>query len=233
MRCLCSGRWSTEQHGASERRGLSRSLAASASGRCAVSRPILADVKRDLEAASRAIQDFLTALGFDPSKDPELADTPRRVARAFGEELLTGTGADLASVLAGGTRIEGPWEHDIVVVRGLEVTAVCPHHLMPSVGQATVAYVPGARLLGLGALAKLVDVCSRRLVLQEQIGRDVATALERHAGAQGAFVRLELSHGCLNARTANASHGFVITTTTTGWLRTMEGSSALAAALSG
>src|SRR5262249_11703207 len=87
-----------------------------------------------------------------------------------------------------------------VVVDDLAVVTVCPHHLLVAEGRATVAYVPGKRVVGFGTLARLVDVYSRRLTLQESIAPAIADALVEHAGARGVCVRLVLNHACLRAR---------------------------------
>ncbi|HSC85642.1 MAG TPA: GTP cyclohydrolase I [Polyangiaceae bacterium] len=154
----------------------------------------------DRGRAEAAVRELLLALGFDPDREPELLDTPARVATAYGQELLRGYSVDLAGTIARGSEpIEGPWP-DAIVVDGIQVVTVCPHHLMTGEGQALVAYLPGERLLGLGTVAKVVDAVSRRLVLQERIAGDVVDALMNHAGARGAFCRVHLRHACLRAR---------------------------------
>jgi GTP cyclohydrolase IA len=155
----------------------------------------------DRRAAESAIADFLRALGHDPKGNPELEGTPVRVTEAFADELLSGYAVDLAELVRTGSA-EATSGAVVVALRDIDVATVCPHHLMPGIGRAQVAYRPGARLLGLGAIARLVDACSRRLALQETIANDVATALMTHAGARGAYVELTLTHGCLSARGA-------------------------------
>lgn len=153
----------------------------------------------DKARARAAISEFLSALGFDP-KAPELLDTPDRVTEAFGEELLSGYGVDVAELLrsggeAAGDRVLGP-----VFLERIRVVTVCPHHLLLAEGWATLGYDPGSWILGLGTLSRLVDAMSRRLVLQEAIAGSVCDALMTHAGARGAYCRLTLNHACLRAR---------------------------------
>jgi GTP cyclohydrolase I len=170
-------------------------------------------------AAERAIADFLRALGHDPDHEDELRQTPARVTEAFATELLSGYQVDLAQLILGGScESDGQPPDGIVAVQDITVAAVCPHHLTPSLGKASVAYLPGTHLLGLGTLARLVDACARRLVLQEQIGRSVVDALMRHAGARGAYCRLSLVHGCLCARGARQPGTVVHTTASAGEL---------------
>ncbi|HEY3499392.1 MAG TPA: GTP cyclohydrolase I [Polyangiaceae bacterium] len=154
----------------------------------------------DRRAAQAAIADFLRALGRDPGNTPELAETPARVVEAFADELLAGYSVDVPALIAAGstaTRGEG-----VVALQDIAVATVCPHHLMPGLGRANVVYRPGERVLGLGAIARLVEACARRLVLQETIGTDVVGALLTHAGARGAYCEITLVHGCLSARGA-------------------------------
>ena len=99
------------------------------------------------------------------------------MAQAWADELLSGYAVDVDAMVA---RDVLAGTSDLVVVRDLAVTTVCPHHLTPSIGEATVAFAPDAHLVGLGAVARLVDAFARRLALQEQIGQNVVGALARH-----------------------------------------------------
>ncbi|MEZ4223034.1 MAG: GTP cyclohydrolase I [Polyangiaceae bacterium] len=173
----------------------------------------------DRAAARRAIADFLLALGHDPASSPELAGTPDRVADAYIDELLAGHEVDIPALLAEGS----PSSHDgLVVLQDVFVTCVCPHHMLPARGTATLAYVPGTRLFGLGTLVQLLDACSRRLVLQEHICNDVVDALMQHGAARGAFCALRLEHDCLSARGERRPEARVLTTARAGSLPEAE-----------
>jgi len=163
----------------------------------------------DHARAETAIRSLLEALGYDPDQ-PELVTTPRLVVDAYLGELLSGREVDLASLLRDGS-FPNQGSHDLVVVRELSVVTVCPHHLLPAMGRATVAYLPGARLLGLGTLARLVDAAARQLTFQESIGRKVVDALMAHGEARGAYCELRLEHACLRARGARATEAEVQT----------------------
>jgi GTP cyclohydrolase I len=112
--------------------------------------------------------------------------------------------AESAPLAAGGP-------HGLVSLQAIHVTTVCPHHLLPAMGHATLAYLPGDRLVGIGTLARVVDAFARRLTLQEAIGEAVVRALVEQAGARGAYVRLELRHACLAARGARQTAATVVT----------------------
>lgn len=153
----------------------------------------------DLDRASRAIAEFLRALGHDPETEPELRGTPERVAQAFAEDLLRGVHVDVPALVAEAVS-PAAGDEDLVVVHHIRVATMCPHHLMPALGEASVAYLPGEHLLGIGSLAKLVHAYAERLTLQEHIGQQVCDALMTHAAARGAACRINLMHSCLSAR---------------------------------
>ncbi len=151
----------------------------------------------DREAAARAIDAFLRAIGRDPATEPALVGTGARVAEAYIDELCDGYAVDPVLLLA---------EHalaghaELVVVRDVAVTTMCPHHLLPASGTATVAFAPAEKLVGLGALVKLVDAFAHRLIVQEEIGERVAGALIEGLAPRWAGCRLLLSHACMTAR---------------------------------
>ncbi len=172
----------------------------------------------DREAAERAIAQFLTALGHDTTTDPELSGTPARVVEAFASDLLSGYDMDVRGLIANGSRPNSDEHHGMVAVRDIAVATVCPHHLLPALGRATVAYQPGGRLLGLGTIASLVDAYSRRLTLQEAIADNVVKALMQQAEARGAWCRIALQHGCLSARGERQSGALVESVSSAGTL---------------
>ena len=154
----------------------------------------------DKPEAKKAIAAFLRALGRDSDRDPELAGTPDRVVEAWANELVEGYDVDVAALLLTESSVAPAEPLGLVSLRGLAVSTMCPHHLLPARGTATVLYLPGARLAGLGALSRLVDAYAHRLSFQETITASVAGALVRHLGARGAACRLSLVHGCLASR---------------------------------
>lgn len=166
----------------------------------------------DREAAERAIAAFLTALGHDPRKNPELAETPARVTEAFQKDLLDGYDVDVAGLLRAESSPLGPaGPRGLVVVRDIHLTTMCPHHLLPGLGVAAVAYLPGEAIVGIGTIARVVEAFSHRLTLQESIGENTVRALIDHASARGAYCRLEFRHSCLEARGAR-KHGATVVT---------------------
>ena len=150
-------------------------------------------------AAADAVARFLDALGLPPAVRgaADLEDTPRRVAEAWLEDLVDGYGKDPADILAESLPSEG---RDLVAVTGIDFHSVCPHHLLPSRGVAHVGYVPGGKVVGFGQIVKLVDALAHRLVLEEDLARQIADALVQHLGARGAACLLEAEQLCMTVR---------------------------------
>lgn len=148
----------------------------------------------------KAVRDFLAAAGLDPDKDPDLEQTPALVARAWTEELLDGYRVQPNDVLA--DRIPAPRSkaRELVIVTGMPYESVCPHHLLPYRGLAHVAYSPGGCIVGFGQIGRLLDCLSHRLVLQEELARQIARALTDELDAHGAGVILEAEQSCLTLR---------------------------------
>jgi GTP cyclohydrolase I len=148
--------------------------------------------------AAEAIGAFLDAvLPQGARAAADLAGTPARVADAWLEDLVDGYGQDPAAVLADVMPARG---RDLVAVTGIDYHSMCPHHLLPSRGVAHVAYLPGGRVVGFGQIARLVDCFAHRLVLQEDLARQVAEALVDHLGARGAACVLDAEQACLSVR---------------------------------
>lgn len=147
----------------------------------------------DGEAFERAIADLMRACGV-PAEGQHTGKTPRRVRELWERRLLGGYALDPAEVLGEG--FDDP-RQDMVVVRGIAVHGVCPHHLVPFRGVAHVAYVPGGRLHGFGRIARLVDAIGHRFTYQEWMTRDIADALLTHGHARGAACVIEAEQLCL------------------------------------
>lgn len=151
----------------------------------------------DQARAEAAVRELLIAIGEDPTREG-LLETPARVARAYGE-LLAGYGEDP------GAHLERQFEvnHDeMVVVSDIPFSSLCEHHLLPFIGKAHLAYIPGAsgRVCGLSKLARVVDGYAKRLQVQERLTVQIADDLMNRLNADGALVVLEAEHLCMTVR---------------------------------
>ena len=147
-------------------------------------------------AFEAAVVALLKACGVD---DGDLAvghmeNTPKRVRELWEKRLLGGVGTDLDAILGQG--FDDP-RQDLVVIRGIAVHGVCPHHLVPFRGVAHVAYLPGGRLHGFGRIARLVDALGHRFTYQEWLTRDIVDTLVGLGKARGAVAVVECEQLCL------------------------------------
>ncbi len=152
----------------------------------------------DRDASERAIAALLRALGLDPEREPELKETPARVAALYAE-IFSGLDPLAAPELVTFPRPAGAGE-DLVLVRDLPFHSLCIHHFVPFFGRASIAYLPGARLLGISGTARVLDYYARRPQLQERLGAQVADHLEQTLAPRGLAVILEARHLCMEMR---------------------------------
>jgi len=153
----------------------------------------------DRKAVERAVQDLIRALGLSERDEPELADTPARVADLYAE-VLSGLDPGQVPELATFPHPSGPGDADLVVVRDLPFHSLCVHHLVPFFGRAHIAYLPDERIIGISGAARLLDHYARRLQLQERITTQIADHLETLVKPRGVAVMLEARHLCMEMR---------------------------------
>jgi GTP cyclohydrolase I len=154
-------------------------------------------VSLDPERVERAVKELLIAIGEDPDREGLVA-TPRRVAAMY-EELFSGVDEDPSKHLT----VTFAAEHDeMVMVRDIPFASLCEHHLVPFMGKAHVAYIPGedGRITGLSKLARLVDAYARRLQVQERMTSQIADTLMETLAPRGALVVVEAEHLCMSMR---------------------------------
>ena len=151
----------------------------------------------DHDRAAAAVRELLFAIGEDPDREG-LRDTPDRVARAYAE-LTSGLRQLPTDVL---TTTFDLGHDEMVLVRDIELWSMCEHHLVPFTGHAHIGYIPNdsGRITGLSKLARLVDMYSRRLQVQERLTTQVAEALMDILEARGAIVVIEAEHLCMTMR---------------------------------
>ncbi len=147
----------------------------------------------DAPAFERAVTDLLAACGVAPDA-VHMGKTAQRVRELWQKRLLGGYDLDPASALGDGF---DDYRRDMIIVRGIAVHGLCPHHLVPFRGVAHVAYLPGGRLHGFGRIARLVDAIGHRFTYQEWMTRDIAEAMMLHGKARGAACVIEAEQLCL------------------------------------
>ena len=153
----------------------------------------------DLAAMASAVDTFLTAAGL-PRSDVNLAETPARVAEAWATEFLDGYRTTPEEALGETFPAPRGGSGELVVVTDLHFRSMCPHHLLPYSGRVHVAYVPSAKVVGFGRLGALVDCFAHRLILQEDLAREVAHALARVLRSPATACIVEAEQTCLRLR---------------------------------
>ncbi len=166
--------------------------------------------------AEQAITTLLAYIGENPAREG-LLDTPRRVVEAF-DELYQGYHQCPAEVLDR-TFGETAGYDDFVLIRDIEFTSQCEHHMMPFYGKALIAYTPVERVVGLSKLARLTDIFARRLQTQEHMTAQIAAAVDEILKPRGVAVMIEAEHTCMSVRGV-AKHGaMTLTSRFTGMFR--------------
>lgn len=169
----------------------------------------------DRERVARAVRELLSAIGENPDS-AELSGTPARVADAYAE-FFSGVGVDAVGLLAEAVPV-GVDTGELVLVRDIALRSVCEHHLLPFRGRAHVAYRPGAKVVGLGALPRVVETLAARPQLQERLGEQIADAVVEGIDPEGVLVVLEASHGCVADRGVKQAEATAVTIASRGSL---------------
>jgi GTP cyclohydrolase IA len=168
----------------------------------------------DLNAINGAVRTILMAVGEDPDRDG-LLDTPRRVANMYAE-MFSGLYLDP------GRHLDVTFEEsydEIVLVRDIEFTSMCEHHLLPFRGVAHVAYIPNGRVTGLSKLARVVEEVSRRPQVQERMTQTIANLIEDRLQSSAVAVIVKAEHSCMSIRGVRKPGSATVTSSMRGSFR--------------
>lgn len=175
----------------------------------------------DTEAIKKHIRGILVALGDDPDREG-LKDTPERVAKMYQEvfEGMNYTNQEIAEMFDKTFTDEMDFEtdsKDMVIVRDIDIFSYCEHHMALMYDmKVTVAYIPNGKVIGLSKIARIADMVSKRLQLQERVGTDIAEIMEMITGSEDVAVMIKGSHSCMTARGIKKPGAVTHTTTLRG-----------------
>lgn len=153
----------------------------------------------------------LALLGEDPTREG-LSKTPERMAKAM-QFITHGYQMDAKAILESAKFHEDISE--MIIVKDIELYSMCEHHLLPFFGKAHIAYIPNGYITGLSKIARVVDVFSRRLQVQERLTHQILTAIRESLQPMGVAVVIEASHLCMMMRGVQKQNS--VTTTSAFW----------------
>jgi len=161
------------------------------------------------------VAQMLVALGENPEREG-LVKTPRRVAAAM-RALTVGYQEDAEAIIRSALFNED--NEEIVLVRDIDFSSLCEHHMLPFLGRAHVAYLPKGKVVGLSKLGRVVDVYARRLQVQERMTTQIATAIQNALEPSGVAVVIEATHLCMSMRGVRKPNAMTVTSAMFGVFR--------------
>ena len=159
---------------------------------------------------------ILEGIGEDPDREG-LRETPRRISDMY-REIFSGIGRKAEPEV---TLVEGANHDEMIMVKDIPLYGICEHHVLPFVGKAHVAYIPNTdgRITGLSKIARVVDLLSKRLQVQERLTTEIADALDRALEPRGVFVVIEAEHLCMTMRGVKKPGSMTLTSAVRGLFR--------------
>lgn len=161
---------------------------------------------------SELVKKQISLIGEDPSREG-LLKTPERVGKAM-QFLTKGYKEDPEAILKSALFEED--YRQMVVVKDIDFYSLCEHHILPFFGKVHVAYIPNGKITGLSKIARVVDVFSRRLQVQERLTTQIKDCIEQVLNPLGVMVVIEAEHLCMQMRGVQKQHAMTVTSDFTG-----------------
>lgn len=179
---------------------------------------VLSKVKRkfpgDKDKVRAALTEVLKYLGEDTNREG-LKDTPDRIIKSW-DRIFGGYLQDPEDMFTTFEEDDVIPHNQIILLKDIEFYSTCEHHFLPFVGKAHVAYIPNKKVVGISKLARIVEVFSRRLQIQERIGNQVTRSLMENLEAKGAACIIESKHFCMTCRGVEKQNSVMVTSSLRG-----------------
>lgn len=172
----------------------------------------------DLKKIEKGVRLILEGMGEDPDR-PGIKDTPGRVAQMY-QEICSGLETPTSEILK---HIEGESHDEMVLLKDIPFHSVCEHHLLPFIGKAHMAYIPGkGRIAGIGELVKALEIFAKRPQVQERLTAQLADLMMEKLKPKGAMVIIDAEHLCLSMRGMKKPGARTVTSAVRGIFRSKE-----------
>jgi GTP cyclohydrolase I len=172
----------------------------------------------DRKKIEKGVRLLLEGMGEDPSRSG-LKNTPQRVASMF-QEIFSGLETSPEDLLKA---IEGESHDEMVMLKDIPFYSVCEHHILPFFGRAHIAYIPQkGRIVGIGELAKALEIMAKRLQVQERLTAQLADVIMERLKPKGAMVIIDAEHLCLSMRGIKKPGSRTVTSAVRGTFRTKQ-----------
>lgn len=163
----------------------------------------------------KLVKEMLLQLGEDPEREG-LVDTPKRVVKAW-KHVCGGYEQSLEEVV--NNAIFTVEENHMVIVKDIEIYSMCEHHMLPFFGRCHIGYIPNGKVIGVSKLARIADMFSRRLQIQERLTNQIAEAIMESIAPSGVGVIIEAKHLCMMMRGVEKQNSNMITSAMLGTIR--------------
>ena len=172
----------------------------------------------DEKKIAALVKSLLIELGEDPEREG-LKKTPMRVAKSLSF-LTRGYRQNVKKVVNGAYFASGT--NHMVILKDIELYSMCEHHMLPFYGKCAIGYISKGKVLGVSKLARIVDMYSRRLQIQERLTEEIADAIRKETGAEGVGVVINAQHLCMMMRGVEKQNSSMTTSAVLGSFRTDE-----------